>query len=141
MRPSAIDAIASTAAVSRRRTGVRLSRARATLTPNGLTDALAVMVTPIPRTWAWRDYLTEAGARQEHLGVAFTPWPASRRRGARAAFSLRTRERACPDGRVLPARTCREPAGGCSRARWGRECAGSRGTAHGCPPPRRRATH
>src|SRR5829696_523615 len=80
MRPSAIDAIASTAAVSRSRTGVRCSRARATLTPNGLTDALAVTATPMAGTWAWRDYLTEAGARQAHLGVAFTPWSEEARR-------------------------------------------------------------
>src|SRR3954453_8161055 len=70
MAPSAIAAITRTAAVSRRRTGVRCSLARATVTPNGLTDALAVTVLPIPRTSAWRDYLTRARARQLHLGVA-----------------------------------------------------------------------
>ena len=69
MAPSAIAVIISTAAVSRRRTGVRFSLAGAIETPNGLSDALAVTGAPLPETWAWRDYLTMAGARQYHLGV------------------------------------------------------------------------
>src|SRR3954468_4511727 len=68
--PSAIAAITSTAAVRRRRTGVRCSLARDTAMPNGFTDAVAVTVSAIPGSWAWRDYLTQAPARQHHLGVA-----------------------------------------------------------------------
>jgi hypothetical protein len=40
------------------------------MTLNGLAEAVAVTSAPLRGNSAWRDYLTVAGARQYHLGVA-----------------------------------------------------------------------